>query len=140
MQRTDGAQVIQPAQVQGRHWLLDLSDCRCHPSLLEDKSILESQFVRACKGAGMTVVGQVFHQFQPSGVTGVVLLCESHVSVHTWPEQGFVAIDVYVCNHERDNTGRGAALASLFTAAFRSERPQQRHVARASVPMTRTWP
>ena len=46
----------------------------------------------------MTVVGDSFHQFEPQGVTGTVLLAESHLAIHTWPEQGFVTIDVYVCN------------------------------------------
>jgi S-adenosylmethionine decarboxylase proenzyme len=122
-----------PLPVQGRHWMMDLSECRCDVNLLKHKMALEDSFVSACENAGMTVVGKVFHQFQPSGVTGVVLLAESHVSVHTWPEHNFVAIDVYVCNHERDNTPRGAALAKHLASLFCAAVPAQRDVARASV-------
>jgi S-adenosylmethionine decarboxylase proenzyme len=47
--------------------------------------------------SGATVIGQQFHQFEPYGVTGFVLLAESHVSVHTWPEEGLAAIDIFTC-------------------------------------------
>ena len=51
----------------------------------------------ACRAAGATVLGAQFHQFEPQGVTGVVLLAESHASVHTWPEAGLVTLDVFTC-------------------------------------------
>ncbi|MEM0963535.1 MAG: adenosylmethionine decarboxylase, partial [Bacteroidota bacterium] len=51
----------------------------------------------ACRAAGATVLGAQFHQFQPEGVTGIVLLSESHASVHTWPEAGLVTLDVFTC-------------------------------------------
>ena len=51
----------------------------------------------ACRGAGATVLGARFHQFEPQGVTGIVLLAESHASVHTWPEAGLVTLDVFTC-------------------------------------------
>ena len=54
----------------------------------------------------MTIVGDSFHQFEPQGVTGTVLLAESHLAIHTWPEHGFVTIDVYVCNYTTDNTAK----------------------------------
>ena len=60
--------------------------------------------VDAASVAGLTVVGERFFQFEPQGVTGTVLLAESHLAIHTWPEHGFVTIDVYVCNYMTDNT------------------------------------
>ena len=56
--------------------------------------------------AGLTIVGDSFHQFAPQGVTGTVLLAESHLAIHTWPEHGFVTVDVYVCNLATDNTAK----------------------------------
>ena len=56
--------------------------------------------------SGLTVVGDCFYQFEPQGVTGTVLLAESHIAIHTWPEAGFVTVDVYVCNLQTDNTAK----------------------------------
>ena len=57
----------------------------------------EGLLVGACRAAGATVLAARFHQFRPCGVTGVVLLAESHASVHTWPERGLVTLDVFTC-------------------------------------------
>ena len=67
---------------------------------------------KAVEAAGLTIVGDNFFQFEPQGVTGTVLLAESHLAVHTWPEAGFVTVDVYVCNYTTDNTAK-AELGSL---------------------------
>jgi len=64
----------------------------------------------ACRAAGATVLGARFHQFEPDGVTGIVLLAESHASVHTWPEAGLVTLDVFTC---------GALDAHAIVAAVR---------------------
>ena len=122
-----------PPAVRGHHWLLDLADCRCDPLLLATREPLEALCVQACESAGMRVVGRAFHQFEPQGVTGVVLLAESHMSVHTWPDERFAAVDVYVCNHERENTHRGAALAQALRAAFQAGSGEVRDLSRSSV-------
>ena len=57
----------------------------------------ETRLPDACRAAGATVLGARFHQFEPEGVTGIVLLAESHASVHTWPEAGLVTLDVFTC-------------------------------------------
>ena len=119
--------------VRGRHWLIDCSDCRCDASLLQSRAALEERCVDACRAAGMQVVASTFHQFEPTGVTGVVLLAESHLSVHTWPAERFAAIDVYVCNHARDNVTGGAALARAMAALFVPMRCAKREVVRDSV-------
>ena len=67
---------------------------------------------RGREAAGLTIVGDRFHQFEPQGVTGTVLLAESHLAIHTWPEIGFVTVDVYVCNYTTDNTAQGRARCS----------------------------
>ncbi len=53
--------------------------------------------LRAAKECGATILDDFFHQFQPFGVSGVVLIAESHISVHTWPENGFAAADIFTC-------------------------------------------
>ena len=120
--------------VEGRHWLLDLVDCRCPRPLLADHRTLEAACVQACQAAGLSVVGRQFHQFSPGGVTGVVLLAESHLSVHTWPDERFAAVDVYICNHSEDNSAKGAALAEAMTVLFAAgDSSLRREVRRSSV-------
>jgi S-adenosylmethionine/arginine decarboxylase-like enzyme len=86
-------------------------------------------------------VGELFHRFAPvgagdaasTGITGVVLLAESHVAVHTWPELGAVTLDVYVCNFGIDNSQRAEALLAVLTAEF-APRSAQRHTLRRGAP------
>ena len=85
--------------------------------------------VSAARDAGLTVVGERFFQFEPQGVTGTVLLAESHIAIHTWPEAGFVTVDVYVCNYTTDNTARPSACSAR-------SRPRCGRSARTSRPST----
>ena len=73
----------------------------------------------AVEAAGLTIVGDNFFQFQPQGVTGTVLLAESHLAVHTWPEAGFVTVDVYVCNYTTDNTAKAERVFAALEAALK---------------------
>lgn len=84
----------------GLHVLLDLAGC---PSaLLADRDRL-ARVLRDCAVAsGATIVGEIFHRFSPSGVSGVLLIAESHLSIHTWPELGAATIDVYSCGEGFD--------------------------------------
>lgn len=101
----------------GRHLLADL--CGVSPALLRDAAALECLLRAAAQAAGATVLGSHFHQFGDSGgVTGVVLLAESHLSVHTWPESGFAAADVFLCGHADPEV----AIEVLLTALEPSER------------------
>lgn len=118
--------------VTGHHWLLDLSDCQAAAPLLEDAATLEAHLPAAARAAGMTVVGQVFHQFAPTGVTGAVILSESHLTVHTWPESRFVAIDVYVCDFTETNHAKGERLADALQALFAPARLSRQSVLRGS--------
>jgi len=89
--------------------------------IAEDNSLLRGVLRDALEEAGMTVVGESFHQFTPAGVTGTVLLAESHLAIHTWPEHGFVTVDVYVCNYTTDNTAKAE---QLFSSMERALHPQ----------------
>ena len=108
--------------MNGLHLLADLRDCAATP-LLNDAALLRACCLEAVAASGLEAVGQVFHPFvgpdgQAQGVTGVVLLAESHVAVHTWPESGAVTADVYVCNVGADNSARAEGLLQALVAAF----------------------
>ena len=121
--------------MNGLHLIADLHDCRCRPGFLLDAPGLEEFCVDACTRHGLTVVGRLFHPFrdaagEPAGVTGTVVLAESHLAVHTWPEVAGVTLDVYVCNFSGDNSARAQALFAEVIAAFAPARLEKKEVAR----------
>ncbi len=79
----------------GRHLLLELRECNV--ALLDDLVYLENALVSAAIESGATVIDKSFHQFAPQGVSGVVLIAESHLSLHTWPEHAYAAVDIFTC-------------------------------------------
>jgi S-adenosylmethionine decarboxylase len=79
----------------GKHYLIDLRDC--DPEIIKSVDPTREIVLRAAKECGATILDNYFHQFQPMGVSGVVLIAESHISVHTWPESGFAAADIFTC-------------------------------------------
>lgn len=86
---------LQGPSYLGRHFLMELYDC--DPNLLSSSEQTEQILVRAAHLMGATVVGAHFHLFSPQGVSGVVIIQESHLSIHTWPEHRYAAIDVFTC-------------------------------------------
>ncbi|MEM1023655.1 MAG: adenosylmethionine decarboxylase [Myxococcota bacterium] len=80
---------------RGQHLLAEYYGCPT--ALLDDEAAIEELLNRAAVAAGATVVASVFHRFSPQGVSGVVVIEESHLSVHTWPEGGYAAVDFYTC-------------------------------------------
>jgi S-adenosylmethionine decarboxylase len=79
----------------GKHCILELY--ACDASKLNDESFIRTTIATAAREAGATVLQLISHRFQPQGVTGLVLLAESHLSIHTWPESGYAAVDVFTC-------------------------------------------
>ena len=79
----------------GTHLLLEMNEC--DPALLDDVPLVKQVLLAAAEEAGVTVVGEVFHKFSPVGVTGIVCIAESHISIHTWPEHGYAAVDIFTC-------------------------------------------
>ena len=79
----------------GKHLLLELNDC--DPKLLNDISFIREVMLAAANESGATVLGESFHQFSPQGVSGVIIIAESHLSVHTWPEHGYAGADIFTC-------------------------------------------
>lgn len=86
---------------------------------MTDPAALRGVCLGAVRDARLEPVGELFHTFPaPGGVTGVVLLAESHLAVHTWPEIGAVTLDVYVCNYGADNSHKAHHLMDTLQAAF----------------------
>ncbi len=81
----------------GKHLLLELKGC--NKEVLNDLSFLRDTLLSAAKEAGATVLGESFHQFNPQGVSGVVIIAESHLFIHTWPEHGYAAADIFTCGN-----------------------------------------
>ena len=79
----------------GRHLLVEYNGC--NQEILNNIRIIEELLREAAVKAQATVVASVFHPFLPQGVTGVVVVEESHLSIHTWPEHGYAAVDFYTC-------------------------------------------
>ena len=80
---------------QSKHFLLELYRCDCEK--LNDESFLRCLLNRAAKLAKATVLNLISNKFEPQGVTAIVLLAESHISIHTWPESNYSAVDIFTC-------------------------------------------
>ncbi len=79
----------------GKHCILDYWGCSFET--LDDLALIKKMFEDALLAADATVIEVVMHKFSPQGVTGIAAIAESHVSIHTWPELGFAAVDVFSC-------------------------------------------
>ncbi|MDB5742191.1 MAG: speD [Polaromonas sp.] len=102
---------------------------------MTDAQQLGDWCVGAVQAAGLQAVGQLFHTFPatgqgPGGITATVLLAESHVCVHTWPEKKAVTLDVYVCNFGGDHSARARRLMQTLVARFAPEWTEQRSLDR----------
>ncbi len=111
----------------GTHLLLELEACR--PELLDDLDYIRDSMVSAASETGATIVGQTFHKFSPTGVTGVVAIAESHLCIHTWPERRYAAADIFTCGTGFDPNGA----AELIIEKLGCERPTIREVSRGPI-------
>ncbi|MFW6138895.1 MAG: adenosylmethionine decarboxylase [Spirochaetota bacterium] len=84
----------------GRQILVEFYDC--DDQVLNDKYIIDEIMREAAELSGATIVTSTFHNFSPFGVSGVVVIAESHVAIHTWPEYGYAAVDVFTCGRSID--------------------------------------
>ncbi|WP_353292583.1 adenosylmethionine decarboxylase [Synechococcus sp. M16CYN] len=116
-----GDTTLQTTDMVGKHCILELYEC--DPSRLNDESFLRNSIAIAAKRAGATLLNLIAHRFEPQGVTGLALLAESHISIHTWPESGYAAVDVFTCG---DHTMPEQACAVLCESLL-----AKRHVLRS---------
>ena len=84
----------------GRHILVEFTDC--NPDILNDVDKVEKSMVEAANTAGATVINSTFHHFSPWGISGVVVIQESHLAIHTWPEFRYAAVDLFTCGETVD--------------------------------------
>ncbi len=120
--------------MHGLHLIADLQGCN-GATPLDDGDALRALCLDAVARAGLRAVGSLFHPFvgedgRAQGVTGVVLLVESHLAVHTWPELRSVTADVYVCNVGADNSARAEAVMAQLVSAFGPREPHIQRVQR----------
>ncbi len=87
-------------QALGRQILVEFYDC--DPEVLKDRNAIDAAVNEAVKRSGATIVASTFHTFSPFGVSGVVVIAESHVAIHTWPEHGYSAVDIFTCGENID--------------------------------------
>lgn len=109
--------------MQGLHLTADLHHCHCGAALLVDASALSKLCIQTVEAAGLQAVNQLVHEFPAvagikTGVTATVLLAESHLCIHTWPEIQAVTLDVYVCNFGGDHSVKAHRLMDALLAAF----------------------
>ncbi|MDE2399294.1 MAG: adenosylmethionine decarboxylase [Burkholderiales bacterium] len=117
--------------MQGLHLTADLSECASGIPALTDPGALRGACLAAVAASGLQVVGESFHAFAaPGGVTGVVLLAESHLAVHTWPEHGAVTLDVFVCSRGQGNAARAEAVLAALEACFAPGRVRRQRIER----------
>ncbi len=104
-------------QALGQHLLVELRDC--NKIFLNDLKLTQAFMVDAAKAARATVIGAHFHEFSPHGISGVVIIAESHLSIHTWPEYGYAAVDVFTCG----DVLQPSVAADYLIAKFESTNP-----------------
>ena len=104
--------------MNGLHLVANLYGCKGDARYLTDRELLRQTCLSAVKQAGLTSLGDLFHQFEGGGVTGAVVLAESHLAIHTWPELGSVTLDVYVCNYTQDNGAKADFVLRELMASF----------------------
>ena len=105
----------------GIHLLIDLYGA----SHLNDMELIEKTMLRCVKAAGATLLHIHLHPFEPDGVSGVAVLAESHISVHTWPENGFAAFDVFMCGNTKPEL-----CIDIMREAFQAERVEVQELLR----------
>ncbi len=82
----------------GEHYIIELYNCK--NAILDNLTKIKATLLEAARQAGATIIDERFHQFSPQGVSGVIVIAESHLSIHTWPELGYAALDLFTCSHD----------------------------------------
>ena len=110
--------------ILGLHLLLELREC--NPKLINDLDHIRSSMIQAAESVGAHVIGESFHRFSPQGVTGILAIAESHISIHTWPEYSYAAADVFSCG----SSFHPQAVADLLIAKLECRAPYIHQVQR----------
>jgi S-adenosylmethionine decarboxylase proenzyme len=111
----------------GRHMLLELYDCP--QEILNNQEKIEEVLVGVVHAVGATLINTSFHKFSPYGVSGVVVIAESHITIHTWPEHNYAAIDVFTCNDKIDY----ALVENIVVKKFSSSKHKAQTIIRGEI-------
>jgi S-adenosylmethionine decarboxylase proenzyme len=87
-------------QALGRQILVEYYDC--NNEVINDVSKIESMLLEATRRSNASIISHNFHKFSPHGISGTVVIAESHVAIHTWPEYGYAAVDIFTCGETID--------------------------------------
>jgi S-adenosylmethionine decarboxylase proenzyme len=103
----------------GRHIMVEMYDC--DPDVLNSLETVRGEMLTAAELSGATIIGEMFHRFAPQGVSGAVVIAESHLSIHTWPEYGYAALDLFTCGESVDPWVAFGHLCEKFHAGRTSQ-------------------
>ena len=98
----------------GKHLILELYDCNA--AMLSSVSSVQEVMLKAARAANATIIDSIFHLFKPHGVSGVVVIAESHFAIHTWPEHGYASVDLYTCGSKTRPWEAFKTVKKLFKA------------------------
>lgn len=115
------------------HILADLYGCAGDEKYFTGKARVRRKALALIRRAGFTIIASRFHKFTENphgdgGITGVIIVSESHLTIHTWPERHFVNLDVFFCNYSRDNTRKARLVFQEFRKLYKPTRVRQREV------------
>src|SRR4051795_6967113 len=108
----------------GRHLLIEFYGCEIN--IINNKDLIREALLEASERANATIVAEVFHTFSPHGVSGVVVIAESHVAIHTWPERGYAAVDIFSCGTRLDHD----AIRDCIAQGLRAREVETRELTR----------
>ncbi len=111
----------------GTHLLIELREC--NTKILSDVKEVQRVLIDAAKVAEATVIEVVFHEFSPFGISGMVVIAESHLSIHTWPEYGYAAVDIFTCG----KTIKPEKAVAYLIEKFQSKNPSVVEVKRGII-------
>ena len=119
--------------MNGLHILAEFHACQGERRLLLEAGMLAALCRRACADAGLAVVAEAFHQFPAAGATGAMVLAESHLAIHTWPELNAVTLDLYVCNYSQDNRAAAEIAYAVLRAGLKPKQIVRHDVTRGGL-------
>jgi len=115
-------------QALGKHLLIELHGC--NPELLKKVDVVKEILVSAAKVCKATIIYTSFHEFNPFGVSGVVVIAESHFTIHTWPEYRYAAVDIFTCG----DVIKPEEAVDYIAARFRCKKPSVLEMRRGIIP------
>ena len=116
------------------HILADFYDCRGNTEYFNNKASVRDKILRVIRKAGFKIVASRFHKFpdgkipDDGGITGVIIVSESHITIHTWPERKFVNVDVFFCNYSSDNSRKARGVFKFLKNLYKPRRFKRKDV------------